>query len=81
MEQKLFHERIKYLRLSKKLKQADIVNNTNIPSTTYSYYENGKKQPSIVNITKLADFFNVTADYLIGRTNSPDGLVITIFFV
>lgn len=73
-----FNERLKKLRISKGLKQIDITYKTNISSSAYNYYENGKRQPTLSALCELADFFNVTSDYLLGRTNKQDGLIITI---
>ena len=36
----------------------------------YQYYEEGKNEPSIARLIALADFFDVTLDYLMGRTDS-----------
>lgn len=40
---------------------------------TYSQYENGTREPNFETLFKIADYFNVTTDYLLGRTtiNSP----------
>ena len=35
----------------------------------YQHYELGEKEPSLGNIVKLADFFEVSADYLLGRSD------------
>jgi len=77
MGYKEFHERLRNLRESKKIMQIDITKEIGIPSSTYNYYENGKMQPTINAIVELADFFDVSIDYLIGRTDTNDGLVIT----
>ena len=44
-------------------------------SVTYSRYENGNRSPSLDLLVKLADYFDVTLDYLLGRENiSEKGL-------
>ncbi len=49
------------------LRQLDVANATGIDQKTLSNYETGKTNPDSYAISKLADFFNVSADYLIGR--------------
>ena len=60
-------ERLKTLRLEEKLTQNEISKKLQISKMTYSYWENGKRNPK--NIQQLADFFNVSTDYLLGNTN------------
>ena len=38
---------------------------------TISRYETGEREPGIEELIKLADYFNVSVDYLIGRTDNP----------
>lgn len=45
---------------------------TDIPQSLLSNYKNGKKKPALENIIKLADFFGVSTDYLLGRTDNPN---------
>ena len=59
-----------FLRESAKLKQADIEARTGIKRNTWSNWENGKSEPSQENLFKIADFFNVSTDYLLGRTEN-----------
>ena len=58
---------IKALRLKNNLSQKDIASKINMPQSTYNNYENGKREPTIDILTKLANFYNVSLDYLIGR--------------
>mgnify|MGYP003294031164 CR=1 FL=1 len=60
--------RIKDLREDMDLRQIDVANATGMDQKTLSNYETGKTNPDSFAIIKLADFFGVTADYLIGRT-------------
>ncbi len=59
--------RIRDLREDMDLRQLDVANATGIDQKTLSNYETGKTNPDSYAISKLADFFNVSADYLIGR--------------
>lgn len=67
MENKVFAERIKKLRIEKKLTQQELGNKFGLTSTGVSYWESGKAIPSMEMINKLSDFFGVTIDYLIGK--------------
>lgn len=60
--------RIRDLREDMDLRQVDVAQATGIDQKTLSNYETGKTNPDSFAIIKLADFFNVSADYLLGRT-------------
>lgn len=62
--------RIRALREDRDLRQIDVANATGIDQKTLSNYETGKTNPDSYSIIKLADFFNVTTDYLLGYANS-----------
>lgn len=61
--------RIRELREDMDLRQADVAASTGIDQRTLSNYETGKTNPDSYAIIRLCDFFNVSADYLIGRTD------------
>ncbi len=61
--------RIRELREDRDLKQADVATITGIDQRTLSNYETGKTNPDSYAIIKLAEYFNVTCDYLLGITN------------
>lgn len=44
-----------------------------IPYTTYVSWEKGDREPNSEMLIKLAEFFDTTIDYLIGRTDDPEG--------
>ena len=44
----------------------------NMSQSTYQHYENERAEPSIETLCKLADFYNVTLDYLVGREFNND---------
>ena len=62
-------ERIRNLREDKDLTQAYIGTKINVPQRTYSYYENGQRTIPPEVLIRLADFHEVSVDYLLGRTN------------
>lgn len=58
---------IKDLRRSKKLSQTDFAKIVGVSQTTVTAWETGKAEPSSSAITRIADYFNVSTDYLLGR--------------
>lgn len=64
-----FNTRLTSLRKERKLLQADVANKVGIARATYGAYEQGSRQPDFETLKKLADFFGVSLDYLLGRTN------------
>ena len=66
---------LKILREEKGLMQKDIASSVNHSITCISDWERGKREPSIDDLIRLADFFGCTVDYLIGR-EAEDGVVI-----
>ena len=61
----MFPQRLKSLRLSKKLSQQDMANLLGITRQAYGRYESGLSEPDIENLRKLAKFFDVSIDYLL----------------
>lgn len=62
----MFGEKLKELRKEKKLTQDDIAKIFNVTYSTVSAWEVGKAQPNYYTLTKLAEYFNVTPNYLLG---------------
>jgi len=65
---KIFQERLLEQRKLNHLTQTDIAKYLKISQPSYIRYENGKAEPSYENLVKLADLFDVSVDYLLGRT-------------
>ena len=63
-------ERIRGLREDKDLKQEDIAKMLNCTQACYSHYESGKRDIPTDVLQKLADFYGVSVDYLLERTNN-----------
>lgn len=59
--------RIRELRVDCGLQQKQIAQDLHLSKQAYSNYELGQREPSIDMLLKLADYFGVTVDYLIGR--------------
>lgn len=62
----IYINRIRTLREDRDLRQIDVSNATGIDQKTLSNYETGKTNPDSFAIIKLAEFFGVTTDYLLG---------------
>ena len=63
--------RLKELRKNKGISQLRLATDLNTTQNTISRYETGEREPGIAELIKLADYFHVSVDYLIGRTNDP----------
>ena len=61
------NERLKELRNSKKLSMQELTDKVSMNFSTYQNYESGKRIPTADALMKLADFYGVTTDYLLGR--------------
>lgn len=64
---KIFQERLIEQRKLNKLTQRQLANILNISQPSYIRYENGTAEPNLTNLVKLADYFDVSVDYLLGR--------------
>ena len=64
-----YTKRLRDLREDKDLKQDDIARILKITRQQYQLYESGKRKLPIDLLTELCKFYNVSADFLIGRTN------------
>ncbi|MCD8295789.1 MAG: helix-turn-helix domain-containing protein [Clostridia bacterium] len=63
-------ERLKSLRKARGLKQEDVATFLGITKSAYGNYELGQREPSLASLVKLADYFNVSVDYLLERTSN-----------
>jgi transcriptional regulator with XRE-family HTH domain len=61
-------ERLKQLRLEQGLTQIQLAKYLNTTHSTVNRYEKGVHQPDMDTLNRLAEYFNVTTDYLLGRT-------------
>lgn len=68
---KIFSQRVKQLRLAKGVPQQQVADALGITKPGYQGYEYGIKVPSFDTLPKLADFFDVSTDYLLGRSDDP----------
>lgn len=63
----IFTERLKELRKEKGYTQEQMANILEIGQSAYAKWENDRTEPSFENLIKLADFFDVSIDWLFGR--------------
>ena len=66
----MIHNRIRELREKKGLLQIEISRHINVTREAYSLYETGKRQMNYETLCLLADFYNVSTDYLLGRQDA-----------
>ena len=63
----MFAVRIKYLRLARELNQVQLAERLGVKKQSISNWENDNIMPSIDMLIRIADFFHVSTDYLLGR--------------
>lgn len=66
----MLKDKLKQLRNNKDLTQQQISKILNVTQSAYGFYETGNREPKIDSLIKLADFFDVSIDYLVDRKNS-----------
>ncbi|MBE2923943.1 helix-turn-helix transcriptional regulator [Anoxybacillus flavithermus] len=67
-----FGKRLRILRKNRNLTQKELADRFNVGESTIGMYERDEREPSFEFVKQLADFFNVTTDYLLGRTDDPN---------
>lgn len=66
-----YYPRLRDLREDMDLTQDQLVKILQMHKTTYTNYEQGKREPPFELIIKLAKFYNVSTDYIAGLTDNP----------
>ena len=64
--------RLKQLRKAKGMSQIKLAMELNTNQNTISRYETGEREPGIGDLIRIADYFNVSIDYLLERTDNPE---------
>lgn len=67
-----FGERLKDLRKKRSLTQSQLGEKLNVTKASISGYENDTRSPDRETLVKIAEIFNVTTDYLLGRTEDKE---------
>lgn len=82
IERSGFMENLRKLRISKNIQQKELAALLNIKISTYCQYETGKRQPDYETLKRIANYFNVSIDYLLENdvfTNCKTGIKIPVF--
>lgn len=64
--------RLKELRKQKKISQLKMAIDLNMNQNSISRYENGEREADYATLIKFGDYFNVSLDYLLERTDNPE---------
>ena len=64
--------RIKEIRKSKKITAKELANFVNVAESTMSLYENGKREPDFKTLCLIAEYLDVSVDYLLGNDTPVD---------
>ncbi len=67
----MYFQRLRDLREDRDLLQKDVADILGITQTVYSRYERGFQTIPVIHLLKLADYYETTTDYILGRTNDP----------
>lgn len=67
-----FSERLKSWRTAKGIKQSELATIIGVRNTAISMMESGERGPSAEVLCALAEYFDVSIDYLVGRTDNPE---------
>ena len=67
-----FPTRLKNLRLEKGCSLRDVSRCASVSKSSIEAYESGKRKPKYETLEALADFYNVSIDYILCRTNNPN---------
>lgn len=70
---KVFGERIRSLRESMNYSQVKFAETFGIGQSSVVRYEKGEASPSLELLVKIADYYDVSLDYVLGRTDNPQG--------
>ena len=73
-DKKSFAQILSELRRTAGLSQRKAAADLNISQALLSHYENGAREPGLIFVCRVCDYYNVTADYLLGRSPNPDGV-------
>lgn len=63
--------RLKEIRKAKGISQLKLAMELNTSQNTISRYETGEREPGLVELVNIADYFDVSIDYLLERTDDP----------
>ena len=73
----IFGDRLRFLREEKGLMGKELAKVMNVEPATITNWEKGNRSPKEDIIVKIADYFNCSTDFLLGRTNNRDAVIYT----
>ena len=68
----LLAKRLKELREGRRIYQRELAEILGMSFRGYQNYETGQSEPKLATLIVLADYYQVSIDYLVGRTDAPD---------
>ena len=71
-DKNFFSERLRKVRIQNKTSQQNLADYLQISKQAVSMMERGQRAPSVEILVALADYFNVSLDYLVGRSDNPE---------
>lgn len=69
--QEIVGERLLFLRKKERMSQEDVSDMLRVARTTYAGYESGNRKMNFEHLVRIAEIFDVSLDYLFGRTDNP----------
>lgn len=66
----MLKDKIRELRKERGMTQKEVAERLGIGGSTMTMYETGRREPNMETLIKIADFFDVSTDYLLGKTNA-----------
>lgn len=64
--------RLRELRRARRVTQLKLAMDLNLTQNTISRYETGEREPGIAELVRIADYFHISVDYLLERTDNPE---------
>ena len=64
--------RLKELRKARRITQLKLAMDLNLTQNTVRRYETGEREPGIAELVRIADYFHISVDYLLERTDNPE---------
>ena len=64
--------RLKELRKARRITQLKLAMDLNLTQNPASRYETGEREPGIAELVRIADYFHISVDYLLERTDNPE---------
>lgn len=68
----IFKDHLRFIRKNKKFTQKEVAQQFGLSLRSYQRYEYGEREPTSTILIALADYFDVSLDYLVGRSDNPN---------